>query len=96
MPTSTATHDVQLEVLNDSAWPVTVRIVRDAGARLHLGPSIVVSVGENLPLVISTGTLYRYVVERDVNARIRAVEMTCGSALGTLLKTRLLKVVLTL
>ena len=76
MPVSTATHDVQFEVVNDTAWPVTVRILRGSGSSSRLGPPAPVDAGESLALVVATGTLYRYVIERDLNARIRAVEMS--------------------
>ena len=78
MPVSTATHDVQFEVFNDTAYPITVRVLRSAGpsSRAYLGPPAPVYPGESQSLLLSTGTLYRYVIERDVNTRIRAVEVS--------------------
>ena len=77
MPASTATHDVQLEVFNDTAFPVSVRVLREVVPRQQLaGPPAHIYAGESLPLVLVSGTLYRYVIERDVNTRIRAVEMS--------------------
>ncbi|KAH9944066.1 uncharacterized protein BXZ73DRAFT_96571 [Epithele typhae] len=71
MPTSTATHDVELEIVNDTNAPVTVRIARNAG-------SVRVPAGDDIRLVLATGTLYKYVLERDVDPRagVRAVEMS--------------------
>ena len=57
MPASTATHDVQLEVFNDTAFPVSVRVLREVVPRQQLaGPPAHIYAGESLPLVLVSGT----------------------------------------
>ncbi|TBU34538.1 hypothetical protein BD309DRAFT_347730 [Dichomitus squalens] len=74
MPASTETHDLTLTLHNDTTSFVTVQVLRDNGGQP--GITIYMRAGEDLTLVVMSGTLYRYVVERHVSAHIRKVEMS--------------------
>ena len=74
MPASTETHDLTLTLHNDTTSFVTVQVLRESGGQP--GISICIRAGEDLTLVVMSGTLYRYAVERHVPVNIRKVEMS--------------------
>ncbi|PIL31594.1 hypothetical protein GSI_06296 [Ganoderma sinense ZZ0214-1] len=74
MPASTATHDLTLVLHNDTTHLVTVQVLRDNSALP--GMTICMREGEDLTLMVMSGTLYRYAVERHVPVHIRKVEMS--------------------
>ena len=76
MPASTAVHDLTLTLYNDTSSIVTVQVLRENSGQ---GANIFISIppGEDVPLGVMSGTLYRYAVERNtVRTDIRKVEMS--------------------
>ena len=59
MPTSTVPYEILFDFVNDTAEPTTIRVLRqDSGVRT--GAAMLLNSGENLSLVLTAGTPYKY------------------------------------
>lgn len=63
MPTSTVPYEILFDFVNDTAEPTTIRVLRqDSGVRT--GAAMLLNSGENLSLVLTAGTPYKYALEQ--------------------------------
>ncbi|PCH33785.1 hypothetical protein WOLCODRAFT_61595 [Wolfiporia cocos MD-104 SS10] len=63
MPTSTLPYEVLFEFVNSSIQPITVQVLRqDNGNRP--GATILLHSGENISLVLTAGSPYKYTVKQ--------------------------------
>ncbi|KAI0734532.1 hypothetical protein C8Q72DRAFT_791832 [Fomitopsis betulina] len=74
MPTSTVPYEVLFDFVNDTAEPTTIRVLRqDSGVRT--GAAMLLNGGENLSLVLTAGTPYKYALEQGQTEAVLSVKV---------------------
>ncbi|KZT72746.1 hypothetical protein DAEQUDRAFT_722359 [Daedalea quercina L-15889] len=74
MPTSTVPYEILLDFVNDMTEPTTIRVLRqDNGMRT--GAAMLLNSGENLSLVLTAGTPYKYALVQGCTEAVLSVKV---------------------
>jgi len=102
MPSISTAYDVLLEIMNDSADPATVEILRE-GMAWNLSPVILLRPREGLTLILDAGSTYKYCFKspagRVASVKVRSwrdIDLNIGQVFPANLSTRILSGAVTL